>query len=377
LKFENVYISSVSFRTPGISSSSELYNLINSGLNRPGEWIQKEFKISHKNRITTVSLLDLHAKSKDVEFMPKKSDAKVMRPDIIASAICAQELVQGISPEKLNGDAIAFYMANGFCLDRLSDTIDEMCSHYFHPDIELLRGKENFDLATVKNQALDRFTPPLFVLNALTNAAQSFGSQYGGFYGDNATLGNTSQSGFYSIEQGANDIESGATHMAVIGGSNGVGRYSGITHQGFCSGNLLESEGSGFLLLESGESLAKRGAKPLAKLNIVLDSKEVPSIFKPVSYDKKFIINNKISESVIFSGAFSKESHEELKLEVESNWNNQKSLFPYWGNLGVAQNNLDIALAVETLKRDAVDRIDCFNRDLFGRQSIINIGSCL
>jgi hypothetical protein len=375
LKFENVYISSISFRAPGVSTGPELYNLVKGNSLSPGNWNQEEIKIDHKNRVSKVSLLDLHAKSRDIEFMPKKSDAKVMRPDIIASAICAQELIKNIDPKHLNGDAIAFYMANGFCLDRLSNTINEMCSHYFHPDIETLRGKENFDLATVKNQALDRFTPPLFVLNALTNAAQSFGSQYGGFYGDNATLGNTSQSGFYSIEQGANDIESGATNMAVIGGSNGVGLYSGITHQGFCNGNLAESEGSSFLLLESGESLERRGARPLAKLDFVKDSKEVPSLFKPVSYDKNFTRQNQQSKSVVFSGAFSTESHSEFEAEVSDCWKEMKSLFPYWGNFGVAQNILDIALATEVLTNECEESVDCFNRDLFGRQSLLSIRS--
>ncbi|MBT4791804.1 MAG: hypothetical protein HON90_09550 [Halobacteriovoraceae bacterium] len=331
----------------------------------------KKFKVDNFGKKSTVAFLDVSSKSKDVKFMPKKSDAKLMRPDVICSTICAQELVGQIEPIDRPKEKISFYMSNGFCLDRLSDNINEMSSKYLKPNHAQI-GDEDFIVQ--QNQSLDRFTPPLFVLNALTNAAQSFSSQYGEFKGDNTTLGGTSQSSYYALSEACQDLKRD-TAMAVVGSSNGAGVYSGISNQSRVSNDLFESEGSSFLLLETGLNIKGRGSNPLAKITAIHDSKLIPSLNskKQLVVGCDFLLKNKISDTCVFSGCYSQEDHALVESKLKQIWSQTNSTFPVWGNSGVANNFIDICLAIEIMQKKNLKTIDCYNRDIFGRESLVSL----
>ncbi len=360
---KDVFISSISFRVPGVRNPAELKN-------SDPIFETASSVIGANNKSIKVGLLDLNSKSKNIDFMPKKSDAKIMRPDVIASTICAQELIQGIELTESDWKNTSFYMANGFCLDRLSDQIQEMSAMYLKPDgLEENMNKEQ--IAIVKNQALSRFTPPLFVLNALTNAAQSFCSQYGGFKYDNTTLGNTSQSTIYNLEEACLDIMEGFSDRVVVGSSNGAGFYSGFSKQNRTAGELFESEASAFLLLESKKSLQDRGAKPLARISFLEDSKTIPKLFSANDFneDQNFLERINKSEVCYYSGVSSKADFEEQTELVKKFYPTGKSLFQTWGNFGVSSQLIDIIHGIS----DKTARFDCYNRDLYGRSSIITV----
>lgn len=360
---KDVYISSFSFRIPGAKSLEEL-KAENHNFEKASS------VIGANNKSIQVGLLELNSKTKNVEFMPKKSDAKIMRPDVIASTICAQELIQGIELTESDWKNTAFYMANGFCLDRLSDQIQEMSAMYLKPE-GLEENMSKQQIAVVKNQALSRFTPPLFVLNALTNAAQSFCSQYGGFKFDNTTLGNTSQSTIYNLEEACLDIMEGHSDRVVVGSSNGAGFYSGFSKQNRTAGELFESEASAFLLLESKKSLQDRGAKPLAKIAFLEDSKTIPNLFSANDFKEDHAFLERISKSdfCFFSGVSSRADFEEQSELVKKFYPNAKSLFQTWGNFGVSSQIIDIIHGLSENRPG----FDCYNRDLYGRSSIVKI----
>jgi hypothetical protein len=377
MELSNVFISSTSFRLPRVSTSDDLYAVVNSNNVDELSIIRKEFVVNNQNnKKSRVSLLELHSKSRDIEFMPRKSDAKVMRPDVIASAICAQELVCNIDKKFLPEKDISFYMSNGFCLDRLSDTINEMSSKYIKPELESEVTDKEFIVK--QNQSLDRFTPPLFVLNALTNAAQSFASQYGEFKGDNATQGGTSQSSYYCLNEACQDLTNLSSKLSVVGSSNGAGIYSGSSNQTRIDDDLFECEASSFILLETIESLNSRSAKPIAKITSIHDSKVIPSLFRKrkLGISEKFLIENKKSSNCIFSGAYSSEDHEVLRDKLSTIWNMTHSTFSIWGNSGVSQNFLDITLGIEVMRKNNLKNIDCYNRDIFGRESLVSLELC-
>lgn len=341
---EKIYISAISLRLPGVSSLDELAH---KSPNPDCQKVQLTSHYSSKAALLSLDPLD--------PFHPNRKDSKVLRPDTCASVICVQELLKD-AQIKTDDNLIEYpiFMANGYCLDRMHETISEMTQAYLYGQDEL-----------GKNQNLMRATPPTFVLKVLSNASLSFVSQYGGIKGHNTCLGNTSHSGYYVLQDAMNCLSMGKSSMAFIGSSSGAGVYSAITYRQFIAdeSEFFESENAIMMLLETESSLVRRNIQPLAQIIQTKDLLTLPT-FEPRSSIK---IDCSWNEElfVIHSGGLSLREYQDQKACFKES----QSLFHRFGSLGPSAPLFNMALGV-ALK---IPEFICYDQDPYGRQSILHL----
>lgn len=354
---KRIFVTALSFRLPGVSTMDELKKVMGAA---KLELSPTLYQVKN-SRSASVYNLNL---SPETQYYPSRKDVKVMREDVIAATICSQEVMERSGIEMKERSGIALYMSNGACMDELLPNINEISHVYISPEFSEEQGE--------KHKRVDKVTPPLFVLNALTNSAGSFVSQYAGVRGDNTVYGNTSHSSFDCIEEAINAIADGED-LALVGCANGAGLFTALTFdnlQTVESSEMTLSSGAGFILLESEESMKKRGVKALCEIVSVERAKNIPRLFS-ISKDPYHFLKPK-SAFAIYSGGIGSEDHLIEKKSVASKWRDCFSFYPLFGNTGVAGPLINIFGALVRLEEGEA-QVDCINRDPYGRESLIQI----
>jgi hypothetical protein len=133
---------------------------------------------------------------------------------------------------------------------------------------------------------------------------------------------------------------------------------------------------SGFLLMESEDSMIKNNRIPLCEIIQVNHSKNIPSLFDQEQTPFSSLIPFKLSDAVIHSGAFTEIAYHEEKDNLSSYYQDCFSLYPYLGNTGTGAIILDIAAGINFINEKRSKVVDCIDRDPYGRESIITIKGC-
>ena len=357
---KRIFISALSFRAPTLHNLEELQSLMSKGR------LEVEPEAHSLTETLRALIYNLNLKTESPLF-PNRKDVKVMRDDVIAATKCGQEILQlaGIDAEARR--ELTLYMSNGVCLDQLLDNINDISRAYASKEYD------DQDLGQ-KHKRVEKATPPLFVLNALTNGAGSFVAQYTGVKGDNVVYGNTSHATYDCIEEGIHAIESGKKEMVLIGAANGAGLFSALTFKNLADlGNKdwKSSNAASFILLENHASIIQRGVKPFAEVTQIMKSKSIPSLFQvnPNPYSE---ITPK-SSIACFSGGLGEGDYETEKKTILKKWKEGFSLYPYFGSLGVAAPLMNLYASILRLNQGE-ESIDCLNRDPYGRESLIQLG---
>ena len=296
---------------------------------------------------------------------PNRSKLKVMRSEVVAALICAGELLdQGGLVDMLD---VPLYVSNGSSFDLSVDQVAKVTDAYL--------AKSNNEAWPDRYQRVRMILPPMLVLKTLAISAECFVAEKLGAKGDNATFGSTPHSTYYALLEGIKKIRRSQSEMVVVGASNGIGIYSSLIYKNFPHDGLIwkESEGAAFLLLESADSCRRHGRQPLAEIVGMDSSLAIPEIFSEednVPY-QEFIGHP--AHMCIFSGGL---SYGDFLLEeqvCQSNWSDSfcwKSKLGILGNVGIIMN---IITAITLFRHQDPGRIDCLNRDPYGRESRVRL----
>jgi len=355
---KRLFITAVSFRIPGVQSFDGLKYLNTHKLHS-----QPHFLGPDKSQKLSVHHLDI---SESARYYPSLKDVKVMREDVLAAAICGQEIFESAQiPAHLRA-TIPLYMGNGVCLDQLLGSINEISSAYSSHDLG--------DDIAARHRRVEKATPALFVLNVLTNASQSFVSQYSGAKGDNTVYGNSSHSTVDALEEAIYTLSQEEAEMALVGAANGAGLFFALTFQNLANLSSFDwrlSNAAGMLLIETEESVKKRQATPIAEILSLQKSTTRPSLFS-----KQELIYNSFQERsqlAYFSGGLGEGDYQLEKKVVEEKWKKAFSYYPIWGCMGVFAPLMNIYGACFHLQSTS-ENIDCLNNDPYGRSSLIRLG---
>ncbi len=356
-----IFITGINFRLPGISSLIKL-----NSIEAPVTAKSTLYDLEYQNQLQTLHL-DLDEQSK---YFPSQKDVKVMREDVIAATICAQELLDSAKIETKERANIPLYMSNGTCLDQYLNNINNISAAYFDNSV-------NSELAT-KHKRVERVLPPLFVLNALTNSACSFVSQYSGIKGDSTVYGNTSHATIDALAEGISNLKNMSSSIAVVGAANGAGLFFALTFNNFShksNHTWRMSNAAIMILLETEESLRGSSRAPLAEIALIKTGKNVPRL---VTSQSKNIFENYYSKSSMacFSGGLRQVDFETEKTALQNKYKTIFSLYPHIGCAGTVSPIINIALSCNFLKHGHRS-VDCLNRDPFGRESLITLQEVL
>jgi hypothetical protein len=298
----------------------------------------------------------------DSDHLPARSDAKIMRDDVIASVVIVSEMLASLNGTQTK-DEISLIVANGAFVDyggKLKNFVNKV---YQSLDPEMLS----------KNQLVNniyRFSPPLIILETLTNSTMSFIAQYTGLKSHNTTLGNTSIASFYALQEAEHNSAKKSSMILVSSNCGGV--YSFLTNSailGFKE-EWRESSASACLLL-SGEN---EGA--FAKITQLVADNTIPDLYKnEIVRNWKQLLPDSKADAIIFSGAFDLQSYQEdldycqrLNMKVDS-------LFNHFGNMGPSNLYAGIIHAIK-LFSDQYQVFDIVDRDVYGRESLVRVERC-
>jgi len=353
-----VVISRCAFRVPGIDNLKSVWTAMND------DTFAVPFVEATicDNRKIFGATIDLDQSS---PHFPNRSKLKVMRSDVVAALICAGELLDQASLADMVD--VPLYVSNGSSFDLSVDQVAKVTDAYL--------AKSNSEAWPDRFKRLAMILPPLLVLKTLAISTECFVAEKLGAKGDNATFGSTPHSTYYALLEGVKKIRQCQSDMVVVGASNGIGIYSSLIYKNFPRDGLIwkESEGAAFLLLESFDSCQRHGRQPLAEI-VGMDSKTaIPEIFSEednVPY-QDFIGHP--APLCIFSGGLSSGDFLLEEQVCKSNWSESfcwKSKLGILGNVGVIMN---IITAITFNRYKDPGRIDCLNRDPYGRESRVRL----
>jgi len=295
-------------------------------------------------------------------YYPARSDAKIMRDDVISSVIIVSEML-----EKHNiVDArtkIPLIVANGVFM-----VYGEKYMNLVSKIAENISTEEN-NIDMVINEGF-RFTPPLMALETLTNATMSFIAQYTGLKSHNTTFGNSSIASFYALQE--SEYLSLSQIPIVLVSSNNASVFSFSTNSsalGYGEG-WKESSASACLLV-AGE---KSGA--LAKITQLKSGTEIPNLYKTeITRNWKQLLPDSSADLLLFSGAYDEKTYQEDLEYCQTINQNAESLFNKYGNMGSSNLFVSIIYAIEKLS-DQVRVIDIVDRDIYNRESFVRVEVC-
>ncbi len=358
---KKVYISAVNVKTTDISCLDDLQSFI---LN--DEQIQLEEINVSKENIFLGEKIKMDSSS---EFYPSKSNEKVMRAEVIASAICVGDILKSLNIPEHELLNIPLYISSGNFFERQEGDMD-----WFSKVID---ASFTLDKIEEKNKRFNQLVPPLISLRTLTNSASSFVAQICKLAGNNTTFGNTSQSAFWALKQAFQNIQYGKSEYSVVGGANRGGLSSYFMFKGFTNSNTKWKElaCASFLVLESEESLRKNNRIPLCELTVFNSTENIPDLItsqkEPAFHEFKSISSE--SDLCVFGGAFRNSDYLEDKKNADLIWKNTYSLFPNIGNFGAAGLFMNIATAIVFFKEEKYKTIDCADRDAYKRDSMVRL----
>ncbi len=341
---------------PGINNIAQLADLMADRIRKP-HWLPLSIGDQVLGETAQIEINE-----EDPHF-PERHDLKAMRLDVLLATICIQNLVKRYFDDNEELTQTDLYVANGVFLETLFNTTSRIANAF----------KKAMDLEdrTERQGKLYKLFPPLMALNTLTTATESFVSQYTGFTGGNATLGSTSMSGFYALQEACTAIRSGETSKAVVGGSSRAGIFSYISYNQFENheGLWRESPGTVFLLLLTLESDKQNKRTPFSELSTLENGGELPSLLSIPTIQKTAYIPQ--SDLAILSGGFFEGTHLKYVEQYNTDWPEIISTHHLFGSLGAVSVLVNIALGLTTAKNH--DSIDCIDIDPYGRSSRITV----
>ena len=156
-----------------------------------------------------------------------------------------------------------------------------------------------------------------------------------------------------------------------MGGSNGGGKLSLVARAGLekSLGTYRESPVASFFMLETNPD-----THPLAEITFCGQSRNVPSTVANSNLVECYseLVSDKF-ENAIFSGGSSIEQYEAESKAIGTRWTKRHSLFPQLGTLGAASVAGNIFESLNLIKNQSLDSVDCLNRDVYGRESMISV----
>lgn len=292
---------------------------------------------------------------------PQGSDLKIMRADVIASIMLVRQMLEKQVPADQR-EKIPLFVANGAFLDygKKFSTFLKRAFGNITPDMEKT-GQLSSNVY--------RFSPPLLILETLTNSSMSLIAQYTGLKGHNTTLGNTSIASFYALQEALYNCRD--TPVVVVS-SNYGGIYSFLSNSGILGyrEGWKESSGSVSLLLSS------RPENALARITRLEADGKVPDLsVNTITNNWQKIIPDTAADAVIFSGAYDQTTADQ-DLEYSRKLHPKAfSLFDQYGNMGPSNLMAGITTAVEMLG-NKIKIADILDRDIYGRETMVRVESC-
>ncbi len=292
---------------------------------------------------------------------PERSDAKIMRMDVVASIIVIRELLQKLDmPPEILAD-VSLLVANGAFLEEDNKHMKRI--------MKTLQKVSELGSKTEKLTYVYKSVPPLTALETLTNSTMSFIAKYTGIKGNNTTFGNTSYGGFSALRKGMEDISAKGLTNALIGGANGSGAYSALAHLNFQDkvAGWKESAASAFILLQK--------EKSSIQITKIKHEKRVPSLLgssQMRNWEESFI-GESSPEFIIYSGGFTPSEFVANKKEVAKicpsffSWNDQ------YGNLGAAAIPMNIIKGIQFIESGEKEVVDILDRDPYGRSTYLQL----
>lgn len=302
---------------------------------------------------------------KNSTYFPSRSDEKIMREDIKKSIISIRTMINDSFLTESELEKALLFVANGAFVENTQKHLNKILTTY--KNLPETISKED------KVYQLYRISPPLLALETLTNSTMSFISQYTGIKGHNATIGNTSKSAFFAIEEAISALKNNSKTNAFVSASNCAGVYSFLCNSsivGYKKG-WRESVAGGNLLLSNLQS-----DHTICKITQINSSKTIPDIgAQEINRTWENLLPDSHSNLLIHSGAFEAETYELDQKYCEDFHKNAISLFPEYGNLGAADLIISLIHGVSKFD-DTIRVIDIVDRDIFGRESHIRLEKC-
>jgi hypothetical protein len=353
-----VVISGCAFRVPGIDNLDSAWTaMTEDDFAVPFE----DVRICEERKIYGATI-DLDRSS---PHFPNRSQLKVMRSDVVAALICAGDLLEQVGLADMID--VPLYVSSGAGFDLDVDQLAEVT--------RATLAKSDDEAWSERWKRLNMILPPLWVLKMLPISAACFVAEKLGAKGDNATFGSTSHGTYYALLEGTKKIRQGQSDMVVVGATNSIGIYSSLVYKNYSRDDLIwkESEGTAFLLLESAESCQRQGRQPMAEI-IGMDSKTtIPEIFSEDNYAPYQDFIGQPAPLCIFSGGLSHADFLREEKVCRSNWSESfcwKSKLGILGSIGIIMN---IISAITLFRHNHTERIDCLDRDPFGRESRVRL----
>lgn len=295
-------------------------------------------------------------------YYPARSDAKIMRDDVISSVIIVSEMLEKCNINGSRGK-IPLLVANGAFMvysEKYMNLIAKISEN-------ILTEPGNIDM--VINDGY-RFTPPLMALETLTNATMSFIAQYTGLKFHNTTYGNSSISSFYALQE--SELIISQNDPIILVSSNNASVFSFSTNSAALGYNKgwKESSGSACLLL------SKENAGAMAKITELKSGNSIPDLYSTeIIRNWKELLPERNADALFFSGAYDEETYQKDLAYCQTINNNVESIFYKYGNLGSCNLFIGIILALEKLS-DKIRIIDIVDRDIYGRESLVRVELC-
>jgi hypothetical protein len=357
-----VFLTGYSIRLPGIEQLSDMEMLLDG----EKDISQKTIKQVDGNRMAEFGDMEF---SPETAFYPQRQDAKIMRKDVLASTICAGELMEKMRFPEMSVPDIPLFISGGIFVENIFGQTDKTA--------EAFKKAINNDDKVKMREMLYKAIPPLLALNTLTNAASSYVAQYSKLAGRNTTLGNTSLSGAQALSLAHNEIAKGLNDVAVAGAGSRGEMFSFLAFNRFIGGQDTWSESVGACLLAiSDESFCeKQNQTPLCRIDEIVFSRNVPSLVAKTDFNQISFSNDiKDVPLVIFSGAFTPDSMKKQETLFKNLCSGRVfSWFPYLGNTGPVNMMLALLSCTVFMRKYNISSAACVDVDPYNRQSMIKI----
>lgn len=298
----------------------------------------------------------------DAEFLPHRSDEKIMRSDIKVSVVSIRKILKDIGLDASESiEKMALFVANGAFISDTQRYMKRISIYKTFPD----------DISEEeKLYKIYRASPPLLALETLTNSSMSFIAQYTGVKGNNTTYGNTSLSAYYAVQEAIETLKKDSNTNAIICASNAGGVYSFLSNSavvGYKKG-WKESAAIGNLVL------SKKSENAFCKITKMSTGINIPNLGDQTIHRAWSTIVPSDAQCVIYSGAFCEQTSKLDRLYCEKFFKKSLSLFADAGNMGSSNLIMGMIKGINLLKE--IPFVDIVDRDVYGRESHIRIEKC-
>lgn len=303
----------------------------------------------------------------DSPYYPERSDAKIMRTDVIASIIEISGMFDTLEIDRELAATMNLYIANGTFIEDTGKHTDRILNGYRRIGSDCPREEQ---LAMIYKNI-----PPLLALETLTNATMSFIAKYAGIKGGNATYGSTSASGWHALDDALMELAMTDSSKTIVGASNCGGPYSNLMFRQLYDDMVgwHESASSGFILLEN-KSVGEMHGKPRGRIVHMGISPGIPSLILRDTEPQmeKVLSEGPPVETIIVSGAYTPKVNEEHVQSIVGYKGRIVSPFREGGNMGPANLFHGIIRTLQLFETSS-ESVGILDVDPFGRTSYVCI----